>query len=172
MLRSLSRLIIIQRNYWRKVDGETLRQSHFIPNKKFLCGVQQRLFSTESENVGLAAAGRQQIDYDALNFDEETIELVKTYEAEVTFISLFAQESRSMFAYSQMLAMMERSRKVCDPYLLRREDWDEILKSKSISERRRYYAYQLGKQRKRQKSKVKHMEILPTCFAFNSESYI
>lgn len=84
MLRPLSRLFIFQGNYLRKATGETVRQSHFIPNKKYLCGVQQRLLSTESD---FPRAGRQQIDYDALNFDEESIKLVKTYEAEVTFIS-------------------------------------------------------------------------------------
>lgn len=61
-----------------------------------------------------------------------------------------------------MLALMEKGSDVCDPYLLRRDDWDEILELKTISARRRCYAYQLGKQRHKQQNKVEYMEkILP-----------
>lgn len=64
-----------------------------------------------------------------------------------------------------MLEFRKRGSNVCDPYLLRRDDWEEILETKSITARKRCYAYQLGKQLKKQKSKVNVLEVV-VCVRF------
>lgn len=105
MLRPLSRLLIIQRNYFHKTAVESLNQLNFIRNGKYLHGCQRRLFSTEVANIGIPEVDKQQINYAELNFDDQTVELIKTYETEVNFqFKFYTEISEQMFYIGSVFA--------------------------------------------------------------------